>query len=589
MSETNGLEVWGGLECSRVRIGDDIRDQILDTGHRDRPEDLELIASLGIKTLRYPVLWETVSKAPGEQDFGWHDYQLGRLRAAGISPIVGLVHHGSGPAYCDILDPAFPASLARHARDVAARYPWVERFTPINEPMTTARLCGLYGHWYPHACDEAACFRIVVAECRAISACMRELRLVSPHAKLIQTEDIGRVFATASLQYQADYENERRWLALDLLAGRVRDGHPFHRRLLDHGVDERHLAELADHPCNPNVIGIDHYLTSDRFLDERIKRHPGDAAGGNGRDSYVDIAAARAGLPESESGFLPRICEAWERYKLPVALTEVHNGCTREEQLRWLMDGWNAASAARNLSVDVRAVAVWSLFGSTDWNSLLTRRDGFYEPGAFDIRFDPPRPTVIASAARALVRSGSFDHPVLARRGWWRSDDRHALTQPIAVSSSRGLEDVFRDCCALRRLDMAEETSTAGEPYATIQAHSGSALNMECEGEPRQLTLTCHYKAYAQDSLVVQVDRSITASEAVHAFLDLVIDGTCGWFRVARAGQGQQLAFEPAASPPVEAELELHTRLDRPFEVTTAAKRGDAAASLEFSVDLRRP
>ncbi|WP_183097149.1 glycoside hydrolase [Mesorhizobium sp. YM1C-6-2] len=572
MSKINRLEIWGGLECSRVRIGDDIRDQIVDTGHRNRPQDLQLIASLGIKTLRYPVLWETVSSAPGGQDFSWHDYQLGRLRAAGISPIVGLVHHGSGPGHCDILDPAFPASLARHARDVALRYPWLERFTPINEPMTTARLCGLYGHWYPHGRDEATCFRIVVSECRAISACMKELRRVSPTAKLIQTEDIGRVFATESLQYQADYENERRWLALDLLAGRVSNGHPFHRRLLDHGVDEGHLEELADHPCIPDIIGIDHYLTSDRFLDERIERHPGDVPGGNGRDSYVDIAAARAGVPECESGFLPRICEAWERYGLPLALTEVHNGCTREEQLRWLMDGWNAANAARNLSVDVRAVAVWSLFGSTDWNSLLTRRDGFYEPGAFDIRFDPPRPTVIASAALALARSGSFDHPALARSGWWRPDNRYGRPQPIEVSSSGGLEDVLKECCALRRLDMAEATSPAGEPYATIQAHGGSALHREYEGEPRQLTLTCHYKALAQDSLVVQFDHSIAAAEAIHAFLDLVIDGTCGWFRVARAGQSQQLAFERVAtSPPVDAEVELYTRLERPFDVSTAA------------------
>ena len=39
--------------------------------------------------------------------------------------------------------------------------------------------------------------------------------------------------------------------------------------------------------------------------------------------------------------------EAWTRYGLPIALTEVHAGCTREDQLRWFVSAWQAASAAR--------------------------------------------------------------------------------------------------------------------------------------------------------------------------------------------------------------------------------------------------
>ena len=41
------------------------------------------------------------------------------------------------------------------------------------------------------------------------------------------------------------------------------------------------------------------------------------------------------------------LMEAWERYRLPVAITEVHAGCTREEQMRWLMEAWTAAGRAR--------------------------------------------------------------------------------------------------------------------------------------------------------------------------------------------------------------------------------------------------
>ena len=48
---------------------------------------------------------------------------------------------------------------------------------------------------------------------------MEAIRTVNPQAKLVQTEDYGRVFSTPELRYQADFENARRLLGLDLLCG----------------------------------------------------------------------------------------------------------------------------------------------------------------------------------------------------------------------------------------------------------------------------------------------------------------------------------------------------------------------------------
>ena len=141
------LELWGGLECTVVRIGNEFRNQCQETGHFERITDLDAIAALGIRTLRYPVIWEMIaSEHPDLCDWTWTDERFARLRELGIQPIAGLVHHGSGPRYTSLLDPNFPELLARHAERVAARYPWVEMFTPVNEPLTTARFSGLYGH-----------------------------------------------------------------------------------------------------------------------------------------------------------------------------------------------------------------------------------------------------------------------------------------------------------------------------------------------------------------------------------------------------------------------------------------------------------
>jgi len=60
--------------------------------------------------------------------------------------------------------------------------------------------------------------------------------------------------------------------------------------------------------------------------------------------------------PELPGGFYERLTEAHERYSLPLALSEVHLGCTREEQLRWLNSACQGAQRARQAGADVRAV-----------------------------------------------------------------------------------------------------------------------------------------------------------------------------------------------------------------------------------------
>ena len=182
---------------------DGYRDQVTETGHDARPEDLEAIRALGVETLRYPVLWEKVSpNDPDHCDWTWSDAQLAHMRRLQFRPILGLLHHGSGPQYTSLLDPAFPDLLARHAERVARRYPWVERFTPVNEPLTTARFSALYGHWYPHATAFGPFLRALVNQCKGTLLAMRAIRRVNPTAQLVQTEDIGRTFGTPALASQ---------------------------------------------------------------------------------------------------------------------------------------------------------------------------------------------------------------------------------------------------------------------------------------------------------------------------------------------------------------------------------------------------
>jgi dTDP-4-dehydrorhamnose reductase len=181
----------------------------------------------------------------------------------------------------------------------------------------------------------------------------------------------------------------------------------------------------------PDLLGINHYVTSDRFLDHRTSLYPARLRGGNGRDAYVDTEAARMDLPSGTTGWEARLREAWERYSRPMAVTEAHLGCIDEdEQVRWLMEAWRAAQTLRAEGADIRAVTAWSLFGAVDWDSMLRRDRGRYEPGVWDARENPPRPTQLAAAVASLARTGQFEDPALSQSGWWRRDDRlHAAAR----------------------------------------------------------------------------------------------------------------------------------------------------------------
>lgn len=432
-TSTDRLELWGGVECTVNRVGDEYIRQLERSQHATRIDDLERFAALGIRAMRYPVLWEHV--APGaleEADWSWPDERLPKLRELGITPVVGLVHHGSGPLHTSLVDPRFPEQLAGYAHAVATRYPWVEHYTPINEPLTTARFSGLYGLWYPHGRDERTFKDCLFNECRGVVLAMRAIERVNPRAKLVQTDDLGKTYSGPMLAYQAEFNNELRWLAWDLVCGRVDRDHFLWEWLTVHcGATPEEILWFRDNPRPPDIIGVNHYITSERLLDENADRYPPHHRGGNRKHRYADVEAARA-LAEPTGGIRPLLEEVWQRFGIPIAVTEAHIDARREDQLRWLAEIWRGAEQARDAGVDVRAVTVWGMLGLYDWNCLLTECRDYYESGAFDVRGGVPRPTAIAALMRHLADGGLPDHPVLSGDGWWKRPNRF-FAEPVSL------------------------------------------------------------------------------------------------------------------------------------------------------------
>ncbi len=418
------LNLWGGIECTLNRVGGKSFDQLARSGHYARGDDLDRIAALGIRTLRYPLLWERAATAsPTEFDWSFADERLAQLRDLGITPIAGLVHHGCGPPGAEFTTEHFADGLAEYAGQLARRFPWLEWYTPVNEPLTTARFSGLYGHWYPHERSGRAFARILVNECRATVLAMRAIRTVNPAAQLLQTDDLGTIYSTPLLAHQANFENRRRWLAWDLLCGRVDFSHPLYSHLVGWGISARELAWFQDNPCPPQMIGIDHYVTSDRYLDENLQRYPPAHWGGNGRQTYADMDAVRV-LERPGTSLRQIIKEAAQRYEIPLALTEVHIGCSEDEQVRWLHEAWTDCAQLAAEGVDIRAVTAWALLGCHGWDGLLTTGQDNYESGAFCLRDGRLRATRVAAYLAKITT-----HRVTGE-GWWRKPERLLYPEP---------------------------------------------------------------------------------------------------------------------------------------------------------------
>lgn len=424
-------EVWGGIECTINRVNHKFFDQLQLAGHYTRDNDIELIAALGIKALRYPVLWELHQP---EKDmvinWTWIEKQLNTIRSHNITPIAGLVHHGSGPIFTNLMQENFVTGLAHYAGAIAKKFPWIEYYTPVNEPLTTARFSGLYGFWYPHHADDRSFVKMLMNQMSGIVLAMQSIRRINPAAKLVQTEDLGKTYCnTPLLQYQADFENERRWLTFDLLCGKVNAQHYMWDYLIWNGATEERLNFFIENPCVPDIAGFNYYITSERFLDNELQKYPAHLHGSNWWENYVDTEAIRV-KHNKPCGLRLLLNEAWERFKLPVAITEVHLHCTRDEQLRWLIEIYETCCELIKEGLDIKAVTAWSLFGAYGWNKLLTDPGSGYEPGAFDLRSPEPRPTHMARLIKSLASQSDCHHPVLQEKGWWHREDRFLYNDP---------------------------------------------------------------------------------------------------------------------------------------------------------------
>ena len=211
--------------------------------------------------------------------------------------------------------------------------------------------------------------------------------------------------------------------------------------LVRHGVARNEVLWFRENPCPPDVLGLNYYVTSDRFLDHRTELYPEHFAGGDtGSEPLVDIEAVRV-RSEPLPGVEGLLTEAWERYGLPVAITEAHLGGSPADQVRWLAEVWQGAQAARRAGAQVEAVTVWALLGLWNWSNLCTADANAYEPGVFDSPAGELRETPLVELVRQLAHGETPHHAALQQAGWWQRQDRFAYAPYPPVQNVAPVEE----------------------------------------------------------------------------------------------------------------------------------------------------
>ena len=318
-------------------------------------EDLDLAADTGATVLRYGLPWYRLNPMPSRFVWDWTDRVVDRLAELGFEVIVDLMHYGT-PLWLDneFLNRDYPKRVAEYAYRVAERYgDRLTAWTPLNEPQINAMYCGETGLWPPYLRGDDGFLQVLRALCEGIVRSQDAIRdATGDTATFVHVEAMLRyVEAGGSRSDRVALLQQRRFLALDLVTGRVDDGHPLSGYLSQHGITDQELAWFRDHTAQPDVLGINHYPvwgTEEHFVDDDGK------TGMRLRNDWTQ------GLEELIRLFA-------ERYGLPILLSETSVAGKSEQRIAWLDDSVALLRSLREEGIDVVGYTWWPLFDVIEW------------------------------------------------------------------------------------------------------------------------------------------------------------------------------------------------------------------------------
>lgn len=372
--------VWDAFSAEPGRIKDGSTAALACDHYHRYPEDVALLADLGVNAYRFSISWPRVN-SPGGLDF--YDRLVDELSGAGVRPVPTLFHWDL-PTTLDWLERDTAARFAEYVSVVAERLgDRVKKWITLNEPAEHT----LFGHALgAHAPGKRLMFDALPAAHHQLLAhglAVQALRAAGA-ADIGIANSHGPTWPAS--QEQADLEAADFY---DLLLNRL-FADPVLLGAYPEGIGELMPGDVA---ADLKVIGepLDFYGVN-FYAPTRVGAPQGEDIEFGGLTIPAELPFSVReieGVPVTDFGWpvvpeaLTEVLTAFhERYgdRLPpVVITE--NGCSYEgvddqARIAYLDGHLRALHKAVEAGVDVRGYFVWSLMDNFEWAEGYARRFG---------------------------------------------------------------------------------------------------------------------------------------------------------------------------------------------------------------------
>jgi beta-glucosidase len=339
-------------------------------------EDISLMRELGVSHARYGIPWHRINPQPNAWNWEFADKTLELLLELGIEPIVDLVHYGL-PGWIEgaWLHPDFSNYMAEYTRRAAERFKGrIHWWTPLNEPRVTAWYCGKLGWWPPNLRGWRGFLQVMLGVCRGIVESTKALRSVDDENVAVHV-DATDLYESPdpALAVEVFHRQEIVFLALDLVSGRVRQGHSLYPWLIKNGVTEKDLAWFTENAIDLEIIGINLYPLFSRKV---LVRSP----------------HLRIKMPYSDATIVERLARLYhDRYQVPIFVSETASLGSIERRADWLRDSVQSARRAREQGIPLVGYTWWPLFALITWAYRQGQKPPAYyvkQMGLWDLKAD---------------------------------------------------------------------------------------------------------------------------------------------------------------------------------------------------------
>ncbi|HSL46794.1 MAG TPA: family 1 glycosylhydrolase [Anaerolineales bacterium] len=340
--------------------------------------DIDLVAETGVQAVRWGIPWHIVQPEPNRWDWEWTDRALEHLvTVKGITPILDLMHYGT-PMWLDnsFINSSYPQRVAEYAAAVVARYKSLVRYyTPLNEPMVNASMSGYKAEWPPYLSGDDGYVKLALAIAKGMVLTTRAIKAEQPDAVTVQVEALWHTFTRdESLKTRAALSNARQFLCFDLATGCLDGNHELAEYVRAHGATEAQLDWFLRNCATFDIFGANYYPWSYAEMRQDPMGKPHTVVRrASGRKIELILRAA------------------WERYHMPVIVTETSSNGDVKARAKWMDETLDTVRSLRSEGIPIIGYTWFPLFTMVDWayrKGRLSLDKYLVHLGLYDSAFD---------------------------------------------------------------------------------------------------------------------------------------------------------------------------------------------------------